>query len=294
MKWTFLPAILLALASAPSLPTQAPGTHPPDQKTALTYAVVSVRLAKPDANRAGNPTGAPDYELTDLPDGIRVRGATLAALIGEAYSFTISAPSPQEIEGGPKWLTTERFDIDAKIDEADLAALKAQDAYWDSMANFIASLANRTPTTRMLLLRSVLTDRFQLQVHDQVKELPVYTLLVAKTGSKLKKAADSEHGSLSMGSGEIHAEGAPVSLLPSLLATEMGRPIVDATELPGTYDFTLKWTPGFSGAGEAGGAGPQGPGLLIALQEQLGLRLQAGKGPVHVTVIDHAELPSAN
>jgi uncharacterized protein (TIGR03435 family) len=257
-------------------------------KPSFAYSVVSVRPTKADGSH---------FEVNDLPDGLRIRSATLFALIGEAYGFSVTQVSAQEIDGGPKWLTTDLFDIDAKIDEADLAAFKADDAHWDSMANFIAAMAARTPTTRMLMLRALLADRFQLKVHDQLKTLPIYTLLMAKPGQPgpgLKPAKNPEHGSLSMNEGELHAEGVPISLLPSLFAGEMGRPILDGTGLPGTYDFTLKWTPGLSGAGENGGAAAQGPGLLTALQEQLGLRLQAGKGPVHVTVIDHAEQPSEN
>jgi uncharacterized protein (TIGR03435 family) len=256
-----------------------------DDGPTIAYTVVSVRVTKADT--AGN-------EIRDLPDGLRVRRATLRALIGEAYGFAIWPPSDQEVQGEPAWAKTVRFDIDAKVDEGDIARLKLEDDRWNGMANFIGAMSTRTPTRRMLMLRALLADRFKLKVHDEVRTLPVYRMVVAKGGPKLAKAKDSEHGSLSLSGGGLEAEGAPLVLIPSLLASEMGRPIVDATGLKGTWDFKFKliWTPGL--ALEDSGGSADHPGLLTAMQEQLGLKLEAGKGPVHVTVVERAEMPGEN
>jgi uncharacterized protein (TIGR03435 family) len=254
-----------------------------DEGSTIAYTVVSVRVTKQELA---------SYEIRDLPDGLRVRSATLNGLIGEAYGFVIGPLSEQEVLGEPAWAKTVKFDIDAKVDEGDIARLKAEDDRWNNMANFIAATAARTPTMRMRMLRVLLADRFQLKVHDEVRTLPVYRMIVAKGGPKLAKAKDSEHGSLSTGGGRIWGEGVPLVLLPSLLAPEMGRPIVDATGLQGTWDFKLMWTPGL--ALEDSGGSADRPGLLTAMQEQLGLKLEAGKGPVHVTVVDRAEMPGEN
>jgi len=252
-----------------------------DEGATIAYSVVSVRVTKHELAQ---------YETDDLPDGLRVRGATLNALIGEAYGFAIGPLSEQEVQGEPSWAKTVQFDIDAKVDEGDIARLKAEDARWDEMANFIGAMSTRTATMRMRMLQALLADRFKLKVHDEVRTLPVYRMVVAKGGPKLARAKDSEHGSLSMSGGGLEAEGVPLVLIPSLLASEMGRPIVDATGLKGTWDFKLTWTPGLA----LEDSGADHPGLLTALQEQLGLKLEAGKGPVHVTVVERAEMPVEN
>ena len=252
-----------------------------DEGATIAYSVVSVRVTKHELAQ---------YETDDLPDGLRVRGATLRALIGEAYGFVIGPLSEQEVQGEPGWAKTVQFDIDAKVDEGDIARLKAEDARWDEMANFIGAMSTRTATMRMRMLQALLADRFKLKVHDEVRTLPVYRMVVAKGGPKLARAKDSEHGSLSMSGGGLEAEGVPLVLIPSLLASEMGRPIVDATGLKGTWDFKLTWTPGLA----LEDSGTDHPGLLTAMQEQLGLKLEAGKGPVHVTVVERAEMPGEN
>jgi uncharacterized protein (TIGR03435 family) len=144
----------------------------------------------------------------------------------------------------------------------------------------------------------------------------VYVLVVAKGGSKLKDSKpddpavsgdDGRHMLRMMGRGRFEAQGAQVGDLIDALSQHVGFTVLDETGLKGNYDFTLQWTPDdappamatFGAGGPPGseGAPPPGaggPSLFTAIQEQLGLKLEAQKGPVDVIVIDHIDPPSAN
>jgi uncharacterized protein (TIGR03435 family) len=155
------------------------------------------------------------------------------------------------------------------------------------------------------MMQTMLAERFQLKTHRETKELPVYSLMVAKGGPKLEEA---KSGSLRMnwGLGQIAYQSAPLSMLTNTLTQLTGRLVLDQTGLTGTYDFTLKWTPDegqmqmFRRASdgpvnsEAAASDAIGPSLFTALKEQLGLRLEATKAPVEMLVVDHAERPSEN
>jgi uncharacterized protein (TIGR03435 family) len=142
-------------------------------------------------------------------------------------------------------------------------------------------------------LRVMLADRFQLRIHRETKEMPVYVLTVAKSGSKLQTLAPTgkPEGNLSArrnseGKSEVTGDKLPVASLARFLSGQLGRNIIDQTNLTGKYDFTLTYAP------EMGDI--TGPSIFTALQEQLGLKLESGKGPVDVVVVDSAEKPSAN
>ena len=121
--------------------------------------------------------------------------------------------------------------------------------------------------------------------------MPVYELVIAKSGPKLKQATTEESAGearLSGGRGKFEAIGAQLSSLPMLLSNEAGRPVVDKTGLTGKYDFTLKYVPAsHTATDETGGAS-----IFTALEEQLGLKLEPAKAPIEVLVIDHLEKPS--
>jgi uncharacterized protein (TIGR03435 family) len=194
---------------------------------------------------------------------------------------------------GPDWLNTLRFDITAKIPEG---ATKEQ---FQSM------------------LRSLLETRFRMTLHRESKELPIYELLVAKKGPKLKavmaQPTDDQIATALPGEG---ADGFPKLSMPSsgivietkngaaritansvtlakfaeTLTGRVGRPVIDRTDIAGTYSFVLYFTP----EGVTPGDGSE-PDIFAALQEQLGLRLEAGRGPVELLVIDNAEkIPTGN
>jgi uncharacterized protein (TIGR03435 family) len=160
----------------------------------------------------------------------------------------------------------------------------------------------------MAMLRRLLAARFQLSFHREPKELPIYALTVAKDGPKLKASAAAP-GTLPELINTIYPDekGGVHVMLPARNATltqfaammqraVVDRPVVDQTGLSGTYDFDLEWTPDES---QFGGQLPLStestkPSLFAAIQEQLGLRLTATRGPVAGLVIDRVERPSEN
>jgi len=131
-------------------------------------------------------------------------------------------------------------------------------------------------------MQTLLADRFQLKVHCETKEMPVYALVVAgKGGSKLKQSAAGRTTQI------VTAKGCIEQLVTQLSGT-LGQPVLDKTGLTGEYDYELEWAP------ENAAAEVDTPGIFTALQEQLGLKLESQKAPVEVLAIDHAEKPSEN
>lgn len=154
------------------------------------------------------------------------------------------------------------------------------------------------------MLESLLIERFKLSVHKETREEQVYELVVAKSGAKLKEATESlkakQTGLRIAGRGRLIGIAVPLPILINTLSEQVGRVIVDKTNLTGRYDFTLEWTPdpvdsGLPGVSDSGPPPPDDrPSLFIAIQEQLGLKLESTKGPVEILVIDHVEKPDAN
>jgi len=209
------------------------------------------------------------------------RNHALNTLIAAAYNL-----NPRAISGGPAWIESDRYDILAKAPGEVRPNLDEQ----------------------MAMLRKLLADRFKLTFHREQKELSIYALTVAKSGSKLKESTVSPDESPIGPPPLIFVVTPPAVRLPGRYATmgelasvfqrgALDRPVVDKTGLSGRYDFDLEFTPDdtqFSGAlGGLPGDSPL-PGLFTAIQQQLGLRLEATKGPVDVLVVDRAERPSEN
>jgi uncharacterized protein (TIGR03435 family) len=192
-----------------------------------------------------------------------------------------------QVVGGPDWITTARFDIEAKVDRTVLPL--------------------REPDAISLMIQSLLEERFQLKMHRETRELPVFTLTVGKSGAKLTctvegrpgpgglKAGSSRSSGTAAGT-EMSGSGITIAQLINMLSGPVGRPIIDKTNLTGQYDFTLKFAPLQNVTDPAGdrGAEPIGPSLFTALEEQLGLKLESSKGPVEVLVIDSVSKPSEN
>ena len=192
----------------------------------------------------------------------------LRALIQYAYNLR-----DFQVTGGPDWLSSAEWMIDAKSDLPD-------QGLWDK---------------RLQQLQSVLVDRFHFACHIETKEMPVYALVLAKSGSKLKASqAEGKRDSTSLSghAGIFHATGKGVvaERIATLLASSLERLVLDKTGLTGTYDFTLDWANDTASGADAGG----GPSIFTAVQEQLGLRLQPAKAPVSVMVIDRLEKPTEN
>jgi bla regulator protein blaR1 len=256
----------------------------------LTFEVASI---KPSAQNCG-PGPCPAMIRREPGGGLRVAGVPLKMLISFAYDVR-----DFQITGGPAWINTDRFDINAKgesHDEVDSATDPAK----------LTDEQRKTDGERMReRLRNLLADRFQLVTRRETKEQQVYALVVAKGGPKLQESKEGK-GMMRMGRGMLSADGVEPAFLATSLSGQLGRPVLDKTGLTGKYDFELKWTPDPS-QGPQGPLGPpppgvqlppppdpNGPSLFTALTEQLGLRLESEKAPAEVLVIDRVEKPSEN
>ncbi|HEY6343331.1 MAG TPA: TIGR03435 family protein [Bryobacteraceae bacterium] len=188
--------------------------------------------------------------------------ADLRGLIEFAYGVRL-----HQLSGGPGWMATAGFYIDAKPDPAKPIP------------------RGFAPVREMM--RSLLEDRFKLAVHWETKKQPIYELVPARSGSKMKQA--DKPGDITFAPGRLTSSGATTLALAMMLEGPTGRMVIDKTGLAGLYAFSLEWTPDDAPADLATGAS-----LFTAIQEQLGLRLQSATGPVETLVIDHAEKPSEN
>ena len=180
-----------------------------------------------------------------------------------------------QIVGAPHWVETERWDAQGLPDVPGHPSLKQMQS----------------------LMRKLLEERFGLKVHRETKELAVYAITVGKGGEKIAPSAGDPNGTPSENE---NSNGGVVTMRMTNMAMGefapdlayfLDRPAVDQTGLAGRYDLQLKWTADESKA-PADGSAP--PGMFTAIQEQLGLKLEPGKAPVEVLVIDAVERPSAN
>ncbi len=187
--------------------------------------------------------------------------------------------------GIPGWANDENFDIEAKVDPAEVAVFQK--------LNF---------DKRQLMVQALLADRFKLRAHHETRELPIYELVIAKNGPKLQASETNPvPGDITVGRGRITGKNVVMYRLETALTRTLGRTIVDKTGLRGPYDFTLNWTP--DDADPSSSQSPNGAAqetdaswgsIFTAIQEQLGLKLVPAKGPVEVLIVDHVEYPSAN
>ena len=231
---------------------------------ALTFEVASIKPAPPQ------PADSVSTRISIDAARVIFTNVTLKNVIGEAYKVQ------QYQITGPALLGSRRFDIAAKI-PADVPK-------------------NQVPQ----MLQALLADRFKLAVHRETKVLPVYTLTVGKKGAKLQTAESATGISSDSNRTGMHVD-ARVSILSfaEFLSVRLGRPVLDRTGLSGTFDIKVDWAPDPvtqpSPSGKETPPDPAaGPSVFTALQQQLGLKLEAAKGPVEILVVDHAEEPSEN
>jgi uncharacterized protein (TIGR03435 family) len=269
------------------------------QNAAGVATVFDVASIKP--NKSGGERIAMNY----TPDGFTAVNVTVRLLIRFAYGPI----DDNRIVGGEDWLSSERFDIEAKVDSSEADELQKLNPAQLRIA-------------RQQMLQALLSERFKLVASHQTRELPVYALVVAKNGPKLKEATPGDTypkgmkgadgramvGLFSGGrGGPLTGQGATMGTLATVLSQQLGRIILDKTGLTGRYDFALQWTPdqgvalipsaadgGNSSADNASAAESSEPSIFSAIQEQLGLKLEAQKAPVDVLYIGHAEKPSGN
>jgi uncharacterized protein (TIGR03435 family) len=287
--------VAIGVVTAPRLGAQiiAPAADAP------TFDVASV---KPN-NTPGRMGGR------GMPGRVSMVGMPVRQLIRQAYDIHLS-----QIVGGPDWLATQGFDIDA-------------------------TTGGQPPDQNRFMMQTLLRDRFKLVFHTEKREMATYALVVARSdgrlGSGLQRIPDDQCpppgsrptqggpppgpgpspfdpnakaacGSIIFGPGRLLAHGVPISMLVRSLAnlpaiTSFNRIVTDQTKLEGVYDFDFKWTNEFAPGGPPPGGGPpvaQNPGdepvLFTALQEQLGLKLNPQRETVDVMVIDSIERPTEN
>jgi uncharacterized protein (TIGR03435 family) len=206
-----------------------------------------------------------------------VKDYTLKLLIAAAYDL-----NPKAIAGGPGWIESDHYDILA-ITPGDVRPNREQ---------------------QMAMLRTLLSDRFKLTFHREQKVFSIYELEVAKSGPKLKQSTAPTNDPAALISTVypqrivLPARNATMAEFTSLLQRAvLDRPVVDKTSLSGRYDFTLEWAPDET---QFGGEVPKAPGdapsppFFSAIQQQLGLKLEATRGPIEAFAVEQVERPSAN
>jgi uncharacterized protein (TIGR03435 family) len=253
-------SILLLAISIPLL-------HAQEKPRRLTFDVVSIKLSKPSTPAGGIKVmpGGQEYVAQNVP---------IKLIISLMYKI------PQrQITGGPDWLNTDLYDIDAKADHS----------------NNLDDLHT--------MFQNLLTDEFKLTFHKEIKEGNVYALSVDKSGLKMKVNETDEHFDIPITRGQTGiATGVrvPMQYLCWWLGQNLQqdeRPVVDMTGLTKNYDFTLTFLPQLPPNFNVENLPAEianRPSLFDALKQQLGLKLEPTKGPVDFYVIDRVERPAEN
>jgi uncharacterized protein (TIGR03435 family) len=249
-------AITMVILAASSFVSQVPAVTPLPR---FEVASIKPSLPSPDGRitaTIGGDAGRIDYE-----------GLPLKMLLSRAFEVKDDQIS------GPDWLDTARFDIIAKLPDG----------------------APRDQVPAML--QALLVERFKISLHHDKKELGIYALVTGKNGPRLKDATSAGAGKLFIRTGHIEMQG-NLSSFADFLSRMVDRPVFDMTGLKASYDILLNWTPdlgqgsifkGFPATSPAAGPENPGPTLFTAIEEQLGLKLEARKAPVDIVVIDHVE-----
>jgi uncharacterized protein (TIGR03435 family) len=267
-QYSFTHPLTLKRAT-PETAWEIPKPQPPMAVDAdPSFATAAIQPSKPDA---------PSKALTTQMGRMAASNLTLSDLISLAYEV-----NPKQIIEAPAWLDTEKLDINAQYREAGV------------------------PDDHQLrgMVRKLLAGRFHLSLHRETRELAVYALSTAGNGPRLTRNAAGPNqapdlllqapGKLKVGNGSMR------DLVRVMQFGVLDRPVLDRTGIEGRYDFTLNWTPDssqFPGLGMKISHPADGihapPPLSAAIQQQIGLKLEAIRAPVEVLVIDHVEKPSA-
>jgi len=239
-----------------------------------SFEVASIKPSRPDDR---------DHNWNSGGDRVSIENYTLRRLIRTAYGLK----SDSQVLGGPDWIGKQAFDIEAKFGDAEIAKLQ--------------KMSNREKFREArLALQALLADRFQLRISLETRSIPVYSLVVVKTGAKLAPSApqldadgkpktDQNH-SIHDNDGHVTAKAISMSGFADWFTylPECDRVVVDRTGLTGEYDFKLDWT---EDSGQGVPPDAPLPGLFTALREQLGLELKPDKAPIDVVIVDAAKEP---
>jgi uncharacterized protein (TIGR03435 family) len=259
---------------------------------AASFEVVSIHQDKP------SPDGRGSMQMDFTPNGtLTALGLLLKRLICAAYGV-----SDIEVVGGPEWLTSDRYTIEAKADSATQEQIQKLSG----------------PQMRLVgqqMVKGLLADRFKLKMHEETKEIQILAIVPARNGPKLHASmpGDSYANGLKDRDGQGHAgmmrfngekltaQGVPLDNLASLLSEQLHQIVQNKTGLKGNYDFVLEWTPERdhdggtavgNGEASANAEASSFPSIYTAIQEQLGLKLESQKAAIQVFVIDQVERPT--
>ncbi|HEY6844640.1 MAG TPA: TIGR03435 family protein [Terracidiphilus sp.] len=246
----------------PPIPPMAADANP-------SFEVATIKPSKPDDQRKAFIVRGNEFHIINQP---------LTQMI--SFAFDVQA---KQVIGLPDWAESDKFDIDGKPDGEGAPNGKQ----WK------------------IMIQKLLADRFGLKFHKDKKELSVYVLSVSKTGEKMTKNDSSPNGLPGLffqGLGKLNVRNALMSDFTGLMQSAvLDRPVVDQTGLTGRFDFSLNWTPDDSQFGGMGAKVPPPtdtvdapPNLYTAIQEQIGLKLEATRAPADVMVIDNVQKPSSN
>jgi uncharacterized protein (TIGR03435 family) len=260
-------AVVLPIAVGVS---RVPTVRAQQPSGALEFDAVSVKPSNPNSTN-GTVVGVTSGGT------LHVVNATLKDLIETAYDVRSF-----QIEGGPKWADATKYDVDATPGARPRGAA-APPPGW---------------TNVRFKVQALLKDRFQLLLHRETRVGSIYSLVIARSGIKSSglSATQSPHRGINAGQATMLGEAASMADLAYKFSRLLQRQVVNNTGLDGNYDFKLEWTP------DPGPSAPNGqpvetsagPSLFSAIQQQLGLRLEAAKGPVDILAIDRVEKPSEN
>ena len=271
------PAVLLPLPATP--PDVDAGTYKPS----LAFDVASVRETIRN--------GQVDMGIVNPPNKsvFSANSVSLRILIQLAYDF-----GPFQISGGPEWLDNRYFTVQAKSDPA--------------IDEQLAKLSTANGRLEKLhMVQAMLADRFHMRAHWETRQQSAYVMTIAKGGvkmqpTKLPLPQGDPNVAPTTPTTVVHAHGGPQGIeidgerfsmraIALMLSTQMRMPVTDNTGDKGYYDFAFQFTRDTLGTSPNPDAYPSIP---VAVQDELGLKLEMQKGPVDVMVIDHADLPSEN
>jgi len=258
-EWSFAVVALVIPSSRALAQDAAPFKHM-GADAHPGFAVATIKPHDPASQRQG---------FSSNSDRVNIRNESVAAMITFAYSI-----NKEQVLNAPSWADRDTYDIEGEADTEGQPSLRQYQE----------------------MVQKLLADRFELKFHLEKRELSVYAVRIAKGGPKLKPTA-YPNGNLDQtgnGGGSVQTVKYTSCSMANFAFVEQAffdRPIVDQTGLPGKFDFTLRYTVDESRATDDPNAPP---GIFTAVQEQLGLKIEATKAPADVFVIDHVERQSAN
>jgi uncharacterized protein (TIGR03435 family) len=299
--------LAIGIMNAPVSLAQSPKRGPGPQFEVASIRPCNDGAAARNDRKTGPPGGSPIISPESLNTGCAALAAPypMAGLIQRAYGRlglgrVVPPGASMPIEGGPSWIYNESYVIRAKA--SDKAARDLMEG---------------------AMLQALLEDRFRMKTHREIRQVPVYALTVAKTGARLERATEgacvptdysvfprpalppgkrrcNDLISRKGANTTLNVENASVDYFSKLLGIALDRPVIVRSELPGKYNFRVEFATDQTASGGVNGLPvmpadePAAPSVFTAVREQLGLKLDAAKGPREFLIIDHIERPSPN